>query len=103
MDKLITPEPGLILWTLFTFGLLLVLLRLFAWKPLLAVIEEYSDLRRFTFRVIKYQIADLVQIVNEDLTHRSPIDMDPRSSGQHHSIHTVRMQQSQFGSDPRSQ
>jgi F-type H+-transporting ATPase subunit b len=40
MDKLITPESGLILWTLITFGLLLVLLRLFAWKPLLAVIEE---------------------------------------------------------------
>ena len=39
MDKLITPESGLVLWTLITFGLLLVLLRLFAWKPLLAVIE----------------------------------------------------------------
>ncbi len=40
MDKLLTPEPGLMLWTLITFGLLLVLLRVFAWKPLLAVIEE---------------------------------------------------------------
>lgn len=40
MDKLITPESGLILWTLITFALLLVILRLFAWKPLLAVIEE---------------------------------------------------------------
>jgi len=40
MDKLLTPEPGLMLWTLITFGLLLVLLRAFAWKPLLAVIEE---------------------------------------------------------------
>ncbi len=40
MEKLLTPEPGLMLWTLITFGLLLVLLRVFAWKPLLAVIEE---------------------------------------------------------------
>ncbi len=40
MDKLLTPEPGLMLWTLITFGLLLILLRVFAWKPLLAVIEE---------------------------------------------------------------
>jgi F-type H+-transporting ATPase subunit b len=40
MDKLITPEPGLLIWTLVTFGLLLILLRLFAWKPLLAMIEQ---------------------------------------------------------------
>lgn len=40
MDKLITPEPGLIIWTLITFGLLLILLRVFAWKPLLSMIEE---------------------------------------------------------------
>ncbi len=40
MDKLITPEPGLIIWTLITFGLLLILLRAFAWKPLLSMIEE---------------------------------------------------------------
>ena len=46
MDKLITPEPGLMLWTLITFGLLLVLLRLFAWKPLLAVIEEREGVVR---------------------------------------------------------
>ena len=45
MDKLLTPEPGLMLWTLITFGLLLVLLRVFAWKPLLAVIEERGDAR----------------------------------------------------------
>jgi len=40
MEKLISPEPGLIIWTLVTFGLLLVLLRVFAWKPLLGIIEE---------------------------------------------------------------
>jgi F-type H+-transporting ATPase subunit b len=40
MQSLITPEPGLIIWTLVTFGLLLILLRLFAWKPLLSIIEQ---------------------------------------------------------------
>ncbi len=40
MEKLISPEPGLILWTIITFGIVLVVLRLFAWKPLLAIIEE---------------------------------------------------------------
>ena len=36
---LIRPDPGLIVWTLVTFVLLLVLLRLFAWKPLLGAVE----------------------------------------------------------------
>lgn len=39
MEKLILPEPGLILWTIITFGLLLVVLRAVAWKPILGVIE----------------------------------------------------------------
>jgi len=40
MEKLISPEPGMILWTLFTFALLLFILGRFAWKPLLAALEE---------------------------------------------------------------
>jgi len=33
-------NPGLIIWTFITFGALLVILRLVAWKPLLAMLEE---------------------------------------------------------------
>jgi F-type H+-transporting ATPase subunit b len=40
MERLILPEPGLIVWTIITFGLLLVVLRVVAWKPILGVIEE---------------------------------------------------------------
>ena len=40
MEKLISPEPGMILWTILTFGLLLVILRAFAWKPILGMLEE---------------------------------------------------------------
>jgi len=39
MEKLITPEPGMIIWTCVTFVLLLVILRGVAWKPILGVIE----------------------------------------------------------------
>lgn len=37
---LITPQIGLIFWTTVTFLLLVLLLRRFAWKPLLGAIEE---------------------------------------------------------------
>ncbi len=33
-------NPGLIIWTIITFILLLVLLRTFAWKPLLSALEK---------------------------------------------------------------
>lgn len=37
---LVEINPGLIIWTVLTFIVLLVVLRLFAWKPILGVIEE---------------------------------------------------------------
>lgn len=38
-SALITPQIGLIFWTTLTFVLLLVLLRRFAWKPILGALE----------------------------------------------------------------
>jgi F-type H+-transporting ATPase subunit b len=38
-NLLITPQLGLIIWTTLTFGVLLVILRLFAWKPILGALE----------------------------------------------------------------
>ena len=51
MDTLLKIEPGLIIWTFITFGLLLFILKKAAWKPLLdslAKREEriHSDLQR---------------------------------------------------------
>ena len=40
MEKLIQPEPGMMIWTIITFGLLLIVLRVFAWKPILAILDE---------------------------------------------------------------
>ncbi len=33
-------EPGMIIWTWITFGVVLVLLKRYAWQPLLAMVEE---------------------------------------------------------------
>ena len=37
---LLNIEPGLIIWTIVTFVVLLVVLRAVAWKPLLAMLDE---------------------------------------------------------------
>ncbi|MFQ6604564.1 MAG: F0F1 ATP synthase subunit B [Fidelibacterota bacterium] len=40
MNPLVQPDPGLFIWTILTFLVLLFLLGKFAWKPLLALLEE---------------------------------------------------------------
>lgn len=39
-NPLVTPDPGLYIWTIITFGVLVLLLRKFAWGPLLAALER---------------------------------------------------------------
>jgi F-type H+-transporting ATPase subunit b len=40
---LITPEFGLVFWTLITFLILLVILRKFAWKPILGAVSDREE------------------------------------------------------------
>ena len=40
---LVQPDPGLAFWTIITFVVLLILLRKFAWKPLLAFLEARQE------------------------------------------------------------
>jgi len=40
MEKLITPDFGLMFWTFVNFALLLAVLGKFAWKPILSMLEE---------------------------------------------------------------
>ena len=40
MNPLVQPDPGLFIWTIVTFLVLLYLLSRFAWKPLLRALEE---------------------------------------------------------------
>jgi F-type H+-transporting ATPase subunit b len=44
MNPLVQPDPGLFIWTIATFLLLLFLLGKFAWKPLLAALDSRRDL-----------------------------------------------------------
>jgi F-type H+-transporting ATPase subunit b len=40
MNPLVQPDPGLYIWTILTFLVLVALLAKFAWKPLLAALDE---------------------------------------------------------------
>jgi F-type H+-transporting ATPase subunit b len=40
---LITPEFGLVFWTLITFLILLFILRKFAWRPILGAVSEREE------------------------------------------------------------
>jgi F-type H+-transporting ATPase subunit b len=43
MDQLLAIEPGMLIWTFITFALLLWLLKKFAWKPLLGMLEKREE------------------------------------------------------------
>ncbi len=43
MNPLVQPDPGLFIWTIVTFLVLLALLAKFAWKPLLAALETRQE------------------------------------------------------------
>ena len=45
-NPLFQPDPGLFLWTILTFLVLLVLLAKFAWKPLLALLDRREEMIR---------------------------------------------------------
>src|SRR5262249_13916510 len=42
-NPLVQPDPGLFIWTIITFLVLLALLAKFAWKPLLKALEKREE------------------------------------------------------------
>ena len=45
-NPLVTPDPGLFIWTILTFLVLLGLLAKFAWRPLMAALDSRRELIR---------------------------------------------------------
>ena len=43
-NPLVTPDPGLFIWTILTFLVLLALLARYAWKPLLAALDRRQQM-----------------------------------------------------------
>ncbi len=80
MDFLLRPEPGLIFWTVLTFLLLVVLLRKYAWKPILhglKVREETIENSLLAAEKAKNEVENLEKLhqkmMNETKAERDEI------------------------------
>ena len=86
MNPLVQPDPGLYIWTIATFLILLALLAKFAWRPLLAALEErqqairqsLDDARQAREEVQRVQ-ADAARILNEARSQAESIIADTRA------------------------
>lgn len=69
MNPLITPDPGLVIWTIIIFGLLVVLLGKFAFKPIVASLTERQEAIQTALDSAKKAKEEMValQAKNEDL------------------------------------
>lgn len=65
MDTLVKVDPGLYFWTLFTFLALVVLLKKFAWTPLLTALEERRASIEKSVEDAKRATADLQRVQEE--------------------------------------
>jgi F-type H+-transporting ATPase subunit b len=71
-NPLVQPDPGLYIWTILTFLVLVALLARFAWRPLLAALEQrqqsirqsLDDARKAREELQRVQ-ADATRILNE--------------------------------------
>lgn len=64
--KLVTPEFGMIFWTLLTFVLLAILLGRYAWKPLLAMLDEREKQVRESLDAAKIARAEADEILKKN-------------------------------------
>ena len=61
-NPLLRPDPGLFIWTIFTFLVLLAVLAKFAWRPLLAVLDERQQAIRKSLDDARQAKQDLERV-----------------------------------------
>ena len=64
-NPLVQPDPGLFIWTIITFLVLLGLLAKFAWRPLLQTLESRQELIRKSLDDAQQAKADLERLQRE--------------------------------------
>ena len=77
---MLDPNPGLIIWTIVTFVLLMVVLRKFAWKPLLDALQKREEGVRGTLERAEHAREEAERLLEE---HRK---MLARSEAEAHRI-----------------
>lgn len=76
--QIVTPEFGLIFWQLVIFGILLLLLRAFAWKPILGSLREREDSIESALRMADQAKLEMQQLKagNEKLLADARLERD---------------------------
>ena len=64
--KLLTPEFGLILWTLLAFIIVLFILKKFAWKPILSSLKERETIISDSLATAEKVKAEMAQLKSEN-------------------------------------
>jgi F-type H+-transporting ATPase subunit b len=64
-NPLVQPDPGLFIWTILTFLVLVGLLAKFAWRPLLAALERRQELIAKSIRDAERARVDLERVQQE--------------------------------------
>ena len=60
--ELLTPSPGLIVWMLLVFGILVFFLAKFAWKPILGALKEREDSIESALRMAEETRAEMAKL-----------------------------------------
>jgi F-type H+-transporting ATPase subunit b len=63
---MLNPNPGLIIWTIITFIFLLLLLKKFAWKPLLEALQRREELVRGSIKRAEMAKQEAEQLLEEN-------------------------------------
>ena len=64
-NPLVQPDPGLFIWTILTFLVLLYLLAKFAWRPLLQALESRQEMIRKSLDDAEHAKRELEQVQEE--------------------------------------
>src|SRR5512143_913456 len=78
MDKLLSLEPGMLIWTLITFGLLLFILKKFAWKPLVDGLEKREERIRSDLHRAEHAKEESEKILAEHKRLMTTAELDAR-------------------------
>lgn len=67
MNPLVQPDPGLFIWTILTFLVLLAFLARFAWRPLLKALESRQEMIRKSLDDARQAKEDLERLHQESV------------------------------------
>jgi len=76
--KLVTPEIGLIFWTTVVFTLLVILLKKFAWKPILSAVDQRNQSIKESLAEAEKARTEMSKLTanNEKILAQAKLDRD---------------------------